>query len=511
MEFPLSKILITAGLLLLLRFIYRFFIRPYRLLQEFKKIKGAVCVYKPFFGIYPEYHKGFTTHGDFYYFTKKILRENQDVRFLATPLMDNLTIELYDPELVKEFTAKQAKSFVKDLRLYGVMPDGIKNGLAFTDGEKWKYQKKILSQIFHFEYMNGCIPLVNNVVDGWIKRNCKDSRSIVEVNEGFKLYTAELSFNIFFGEDSFYTTPDAQKAVLTALKMMDDMRHLAQSPQNLIFGHKFINWKLGKREREYLSDTKFVNEFLHQQLQILKKRHLKEKEQGKLEQKPWKNLIECFLEEGPKSGLSEKEFDVEMLSEIMTFFIGGIDSTSNSIAMAQYFLSLYPDIQQRLREEINEAFAPGDKVTRDHIMNLKYLHAFFRETLRHSASLLFPRRATEDVMIGDLKVKKNFSVIVSLLGVHHNLNNFSEPEAFNPDRWLEKSEEGTNNPYGFMPFSIGPRKCIAEQLAIIEAKTMIIELVRRFKVSLKQPYEMKMSMGLVYKPHGDLNIIYEKI
>ena len=291
-------ILITAGILLLIRFIYRFFVRPYLLLQELKKVKGAVCIYKPFFGLYPQFEKDFITHNDFHYSIKKRLKENKEVKFLATPLMDNLTIELYDPELIKEFTAKQSKSFIKDLRIYGVIPEIAKTGLVFTDGEKWKSQRKMLSQIFHFDYMNACIPLVNNIVDGWIKRYCKEPQSsIVEVNRGFKMYAAEIVFNVFFGEDSFYGIPGAQGAVNTTLEMMDDMLKLAQSPQNLLFGHQFINWKLGNRERKYLSDQEALLDFLTMQLQVMKKKYYQDKEQGKIEQKPWKNLIELLLEE----------------------------------------------------------------------------------------------------------------------------------------------------------------------------------------------------------------------
>ena len=516
MELPilLSRALLTIGVLLLIRFIYRFFVRPYLLLQELKKVKGAVCIYKPFFGLYPQFEKDFITHNDFHYSIKKRLKENKEVKFLATPLMDNLTIELYDPELIKEFTAKQSKSFIKDLRIYGVIPEIAKTGLVFTDGEKWKYHKRIFSQIFHFDYMNACIPLVNNIVDEWIKRYCKEPQSsIVEVQRAFKMYAAEIVFNVFFGEDSFYSIPGAQEAVNTTLTMLDDMLKLAQSPQNLLFGHKFIYWRLGKRERQYLSDQKSITDFLKTQLQIMKKRYYSKKEEGKIEQKPWKNLIECLLEEAPKSGLSEKELEIDMLSQIFTFFVAGIDTASNSLAMAQYFLSIHPEIQQKLRDEINEALAPGEKVTREHIMNLNYLGAVYKEVLRHSnpASFLFPRRAIEDVMLGDVKVKKDTSLIVSVIGVHHNHNCYSDPEVFNPDRWLTKNDEGTNNPYAAIPFSVGPRRCIGEQLGIIEGKTMILELVRRFSISLKQPYELKMAQGLAYQPHGEMNIIYERL
>ena len=509
----LTKIIITVATLLALRFIYRFFVRPYLLLQELKKVKGAVCIYKPLFGVYPQYEKDLITHNDFYYSTKKRLRENKGIRFLATPLMDGLTIELYDADLVKEFTTKQPKSFVKDMRIYGVMPQGIKDGLAFTDGEMWKYRRKLLSQVFHFEYMNACIPLVNNIVDGWIARNCKEPRSVVEVNRGFTMYAGEIVFNVFFGEDSFYSIPDAPKAVDTVLKIMEDMRHLAQSPKNLMFGHKFINWRLGKREREYISDNKFLNDFLSKQLQVLKAKYSKEKDQGNTQTKPWKNLIELLLEEAPKSGMSERDFEVEMLSEIVTFFVAGIDTTSNSLSMSQYWLSTYPDIQKKLRDEINAAIAPGEKVSRDHILKLNYLNAFYKEVLRHSgpAAILFPRRAIEDVMLGDLPVKKDTSLVVGVLGVHQNSNNFSDPEVFNPDRWFDKTDEKINNPYAYLGFSVGPRKCIGEPLAIIEGKTMIIELVRRFKISVQQPYQLKMGFGLAYEPYGELNIIYERI
>ena len=513
MEFSLSKILFTVGLLWLLRFIYKFFVRPYLLLQDVKRLKGAVCVFRPFFGVYPEYDRNFVNHNDFFYTTKKRLRENEGMRFLATPLMENLTFEVYDPELVKEFTAKAAKSFEKDLRVYGVMPDLVRTGIGFTEQEKWKYQRKMLSQIFHFDYMNACIPLVNRISTGWVARYCKDQKSVVEVNEAFKMYAAEIVFNVFFGEDSFYTIPNAKKAVLTALKVMEDMLKLAQSPQNLIFGPRFIDWKLGKREREYISDNRFLREYFTDLLYTYKKKYESAKASAQSEQKPWKTLIECLLEEAPKSGLSEKDFEIEMLSEILTFFLGGIDTTSNSLAMAQYYLSLHPEIQDKLRDEINTSISSDEPVTRDHIMNLPYLNAVYKEILRLSppASILLPRRALEDVTLGDLKVKKDSSVMVSIVGVHHNPSIYPNPEVFNPDRWLEKTEAGTSNPYAAIPFSIGQRKCIGEQLALIEAKTMIIEIVRKFRVSLKQPFTLKIIQTLTYQHHGPMDIIFERI
>lgn len=510
MEISLFKIALTFGLLFFLRLIYRYFVKSYLVLQSIKKIKGAVCVYNPLFGVYPQYEKDYYNKNDYYYTTKKLLKENKGAKFLATPFMDQITIELYDPEMVKEFIAQQ-KSFVKDLRIFGVVTPAVKNGLSFTEGEKWKYQKKLLSQIFHFEYMNSCIPLINQVVDGWITRYCKEPKSTVDVTNAFKMYAGEIVFNIFFGEDSFYRTPDAQKAVIVALKMMNDMLMLATDPKNFLFGPKFVNWRLGKREREYLSDNKFLNDFVSKQLQTLKKKYISEKEQGKTQQKSWKTLIECLLEEAPKSGLSEKEFEGDMLSHLLIFFLAGIDAPSNNLIMIQYFLSIHPEIQQKLRDEINEAIPLGQKVTRDHIMNLKYLNAVFKEVLRHSTDALFPRRAMEDVMIGDLKVKKDFSVIASIVGLNNNPNSFSDSEVFNPDRWLEKVEEGTNNTYAFIPFSIGQRRCIAEQLAIIESKAMTIELVRRFKMTLKQPYQLKMVQGLSYQPTETMEIIFEKL
>src|SRR4051812_10392205 len=124
-----DSILIASAILLVLRFIFKFLVQPYLMMRGLKKLKGAYFDYTPLFGILFESKKCLITHHDFFYAAKKRMSSHPELRFTASPFLDKLTIVLLDPLLIKDFVAKQYKSFGKDTRMLGVLPPEFKNGI----------------------------------------------------------------------------------------------------------------------------------------------------------------------------------------------------------------------------------------------------------------------------------------------------------------------------------------------------------------------------------------------
>lgn len=504
MEFPsVWKILLTVIILFLLRIIFRFFVKPYIMLQSLKKVKGAVCIYNPIMGLFSEWHRDFKLHNDLLYSSKKRMKDHPEMKFLATTAFDSISIELFDTELVKEFCSQITKNFAKDTRVYGLFHQLMMEGLLMSDGERWKSQKKVISQAFHFEYMNRCIPVVNKTCQEWIKLHCKDSpRSAVNISEQFKIFTASVVWQIFFGEESITPGGEADKMIRLHMKNIYDMTILTFSPINMLFGASYFKLGIGALERQYYREGRIIEEYYKKRFANMKKRYLEEKSAGVQQGRP-KNLVELLLDEKMK--------DSDILAQVYTFLNAGTDTTHNMIVMCEYLLAAHPEVQEKLRQEIKECLGDAE-ITYDHLAKMKYLDAVIKEALRCYSPAWFqqPRIALQDTKIGDLLIKKGYSVYSQMTCIHHDPKNFPNPDEFRPERWLEKRDPGMNDPFAFIPFAAG-RKCIAEQLAYIEAKVMTCELVRRFRFTVQQPFQLKMGLNQVYEAIDPITLIFEEL
>nr|AAX49400.1 cytochrome P450 monooxygenase pc-2 [Phanerodontia chrysosporium] len=176
--------------------------------------------------------------------------------------------------------------------------------------------------------------------------------------------------------------------------------------------------------------------------------------------------------------------------EVLNIMIAGRDTTGGTLTSAVYFLSQYPEVLRRLREEILEKVGPTRRPTYDDIREMKYLRAFINETLR-----LYPavpwnvRYPVKDTTIPGPHPDKpyfipaNTPVSYSVHCMHRRTDYWGpDAEAFDPDRFLDARVQRylTPNPFIFLPFNAGPRICLGQQFAYNEMSFFVIRLLQHF-------------------------------
>lgn len=160
-----------------------------------------------------------------------------------------------------------------------------------------------------------------------------------------------------------------------------------------------------------------------------------------------------------------------------------METVSNALIHVLLELSLNPDIQEKLYEDLMRCY-PTDDISYEDIGKSKYLDNVIKENIRmHLALNRVFRVAIDDHDFGEFKVTKGQTVGVSIYNIHHNPEIFPDPYTFKPDRF-ENGEVDENTLY--MPFSIGPRNCVAERFALVELKSLIIRLVKHFRFSINE-------------------------
>lgn len=189
-------------------------------------------------------------------------------------------------------------------------------------------------------------------------------------------------------------------------------------------------------------------------------------------------------ESGPKVTIDD------IVGQAFFFFLAGFDTSSSLMCFMAHELAANPDIQERLRREIDEYYEKNnDEITYDTVSEMKYLDMVVSETLRKYPTAPFTNRLCvkehelPPPMDGypSYKIEKGTIVMISIYGLHRDPKHFPDPDRFDPERFSEENKNSIN-PYTYLPFGIGPRQCIGNRFALMEAKIVISSVLRKFVI-----------------------------
>ncbi|KAF6198655.1 hypothetical protein GE061_008407 [Apolygus lucorum] len=159
--------------------------------------------------------------------------------------------------------------------------------------------------------------------------------------------------------------------------------------------------------------------------------------------------------------------------------LGGIDTTSYTSSFLLWHLSQNPDVQEKLRDESKKLLPEGNsQVTADVLREALFARAVLKETFRlNPIAIGISRNLAEDTVLSGYLVPKNTLVITQNMAACRQSQYFQDPLKFKPDRWIKGSPTYNQvSPYLILPFSHGPRTCIARRLAEQNLLTLLIKV-----------------------------------
>uniref|UniRef100_A0A182S9V5 Cytochrome P450 n=1 Tax=Anopheles maculatus TaxID=74869 RepID=A0A182S9V5_9DIPT len=190
----------------------------------------------------------------------------------------------------------------------------------------------------------------------------------------------------------------------------------------------------------------------------------------------------------------------------------GHDTTTAGISWVLFLLALHPDVQERVCEEIESIFPPDDNrpATMQDLNELKLLERCIKEALRLYPSVsFFGRTLSEDIQLGGYHVPAQTIVGIHAYHVHRDERYYPEPEKFDPDRFLPENTEN-RHPYAYIPFSAGPRNCIGQKFALLEEKSLVSSILRRYRLrSVRTREEQLIMHELITRPKDGVLLYLE--
>jgi len=161
---------------LFLRFLLFVFIKfiafPYSLLRFYKK-QGGFVQFFPFAASFVYDIKDVQTHKSFFYRDKQIIKENPNLKFLATNLCPSCYLVLADPKILKDFFNQH--DYYKKAEMTAMYKNVLGNGIFFSEEDSWERRRRLISKSFHYEFIRAKLPYIKNIVkeilDDWEKNS----------------------------------------------------------------------------------------------------------------------------------------------------------------------------------------------------------------------------------------------------------------------------------------------------------------------------------------------------
>ena len=180
----------------------------------------------------------------------------------------------------------------------------------------------------------------------------------------------------------------------------------------------------------------------------------------------------------PQTGLTLS--DDEICSELVLFMLAGHDTTSTTLSYALWALGHHPDIQEQVYAEVaalgNRPLNPGD------VPSLARTIRVLHEALRLCPPAAgVPRLVNEDLVVDGYRLEAGTVALVSFSTMHRDPELWDDPLTFDPDRFLPERAQGRSR-WQYLPFGGGPRSCVGDHFAMLEATLALATIVRDVEI-----------------------------
>jgi cytochrome P450 len=217
-----------------------------------------------------------------------------------------------------------------------------------------------------------------------------------------------------------------------------------------------------------------------------------------------------LLLESPDGEGGDALSDREIRDEVVTTFLAGHETTANALTWAWCLLADHPEAEEEMHRELDRVLG-GRLAGANDLAALPFTSAVFAETLRlrPTVPMIF-RRVVEPLELGGYWLPKGAIVILSQYVTHRDPRFFDQPDRFDPRHWLNGARSSRPR-FAFFPFGGGPRVCIGEHFAWLEAVMLLATIAQRWRIAPVRPGGAPAPIpGLLTRPPDSLEMRMEE-
>jgi cytochrome P450 len=382
------------------------------------------------------------------------------------------------PDDIEYLLVKQSRIMGRD-DYATVLERALGLGLLTSDGELWKRQRRLMSQAFVPKRIQSYAEAMVRVTEAGIRS--WEHGQTRNLHLEMSRITMEVVADVLFGAS---IGPGEAETVREAMEVINEF--FANSPEAMV---KLAPWVPTPRNLRMRRAVGQIDELIFRIIAARRKGEPKDDLLG--------TLLSAQDDDGSRMS------DRQLRDEAVTLFLAGHETTALTLAHTLFLLSKHPAVERALHEELTRVLG-GRLPTAADVKSLPLTERILKESMR-----LFPpawttgREALEDVEVKGYRIPKGAQILVTQWVVHHDPRWFPNPEGFDPDRWLPERAKDLPR-FAYFPFGGGPRVCIGNHFAMMEATLLLAVIVQRWQCELLpgQRLELKPSVTLRQKGPG---------
>lgn len=357
-------------------------------------------------------------------------------------------------------------------------------GLATSDGEAWRRRRRLAAPAFHRQRIANFAEMMTRatteVAERWRPR--AQAGRPFDIAAEMRDLTLQIIGRALFSTD-FSANADT---LVTAFNTS-----VAYVAYRTFYPMALPEYIPTEQNRRFLAARRTLDSIVYR---VIASRRRSGTDQGDL----LSMLLQSYDEEDG-TGLSDRQ----IRDEILTLIIAGHDSSTNTLAWTWYLLSQNPAAARKLRAELDDVLSPVGRPrqpTIDDLPRLPYTRMVIEESQRlYPAGWAIGRRALAADTIGGFHIPARANVFVSPYVTQRHPDFWSNPDAFEPERF-DPAQAAERHPFAYFPFGGGPRICIGNAFALLEAQLLLATLAHRFDVDLVPNHpvepEIRATLGL---------------
>jgi cytochrome P450 len=411
-------------------------------------------------------------------FSHRVARDHGDIAESRMGFVRLLLVS--SPALAHEVLVEKNESFVKSAGLSIFARPLLGNGLLTSERDVHKRQRRMMAPIFAHKRIAGyadvmrdrAIVSARRLVDAKETDVCDEMMRLTLEIVGKTLFDAELGTN---ADDVGEALTRAMRQMMNGLVRLVPTPPIIPTPGNLRFRHAVRR----------LDDIVY---------RLIAERRASAADRGDL-----LGILLATRHEDDGSALS----DTELRDQSMTLMLAGHETTANALAWTLYLLARNPAARERVEREADEVLH-GRNITAADLPSLPLALQAIKESMRlYPPAYVIGRQASRPTEIGGVSVRKGRVVLVNVAGIHRRPDVFPSPERFDLDR-LTAAAEKKLPPLAYMPFGAGPRVCIGNHFALMEAHVVLVTLLQRLRIDLLSQEEIGTEPLVTLRPKGGL-------
>ncbi|XP_006644394.2 cytochrome P450 72A15-like [Oryza brachyantha] len=409
----------------------------------------------------------------------------------------NPKVTFVDPAVARDVLSNKFGHFEK-FKFQG-LTKVISDGLASHEGERWAKHRRILNPAFHVEKLKRMLPAFSacceELISRWMESVGSGGSYEVDVWPEMQSLTGDVISRTAFGSSYL----EGRRIFQLQAEQADRVMKCIQ--KTVIPGYMSLPTKNNRRMKHIKKEIdSILRGLIDKRMQALK-----EGESTK------DDLLGLLLEsnmrqmEMAEDGQSSQGLTIEeVIEECKLFYFAGMETTSVLLTWTMLLLSMHPEWQDRAREEILGLFGKN-KPEYEGLNRLKIVTMILYEVLRlYPPAVTFTRQTYKQMEIGGVTYPAGVMIELPVLLIHGDPSIWgSDVHDFKPERFAEGISRASKDPGAFLPFGWGPRICIGQNFALLEAKMALCMILQRLELELAPSYTHAPQSVLTLRPiHG---------